>query len=232
MPTSKQARSAQNRQKDRLAVAAIEKHRLRRRRRITAGIVGAVLVVGLVAVAFEFNRSGNDNKVKVSSPPNANSNADNSTSTTGAAPTSARGKPCVAMKGTLPKGAPKVPIFPGKPPARLVTNDITPGTGAVVPKGAQLTVGYIGVSCSTGEIFDSSYSSGRPAQIGLDSVIPGWQRGIPGMRVGGTRLLVIPPELAYGAQGSPPKIAPDETLYFVVTVKKAERPPVTTTTGA
>jgi peptidylprolyl isomerase len=232
MPTSKQARSAQNRQKDRLAVAAIEKHRLRRRRRITAGIVAAVLVAGLVAVAFAFNKSGNHKKVKVSSPPNANSNADNSTSTTAAVPASARGKPCVAMKGTRPKGAPKVPIFPGKPPTKLVTHDITAGTGAVVPKGAQLTVDYIGVACSTGEIFDSSYSRRQPAQFGLDGVIPGWQRGIPGMRVGGTRLLVIPPDLAYGAQGSPPKIAPDETLFFVVTVKKAKPPPVTTTTGA
>jgi peptidylprolyl isomerase len=231
MPTSKQARSAQNRQKDRLAVAATEKHRLRRRRRMIAGIVGAVLVVGLVAGAFAINSSDN-NKVEVASPPNANSNADGSTSTTAAGLTSARGKPCVAMKGTRPKGAPKVPIIPGKPPTKLVTNDITPGTGASVPKGAQLTVDYIGVACSTGEIFDSSYSSGQPVPLGLDGVIPGWQRGIPGMRVGGTRLLVIPPALAYGAQGSPPKIAPDETLYFVVTVKKAEPPPVTTTTGA
>jgi peptidylprolyl isomerase len=230
MPTSKQARSAQNRQKDRLAIAAIEKHRIRRRRRIITGIVGAVVIVGLIAGAFALQSSDN-NKVEVSSPPNANSNAENSTSTTTAALASAKGKPCVAMKGKLPKGAPNVPYLPGPPPTKLVTHDITPGTGAVVVKGAQLTVDYIGVACSTGEIFDSSYSRGQPAQFGLDGVIPGWQQGIPGMKVGGTRLLAIPPELAYGATGSAPKIAPDETLFFVVNVKKADPPPVTTTTA-
>jgi peptidylprolyl isomerase len=230
MPTSKQARSAQNRQKDRLAVAAIEKHRMRRRRRIITGIVGAIVIGGLIAAAVFIQANDDSNKVEVSSPPNANSNAENSTSTTTAALASAKGKPCVAMKGKLPKGAPNVPYSPGPPPTKLVVHDITPGTGAVVVKHAQLTVDYIGVACSTGKIFDSSYSRGQPAEFSLDGVIPGWQQGIPGMKVGGTRLLAIPPKLAYGAGGQPP-IAPDETLFFVVNVKKADPPPVTTTTA-
>ena len=74
------------------------------------------------------------------------------------------------------------------------------------------------MSCSTGKIFDTSYGK-TPATFPLDNVIPGWQQGIPGMKVGGTRLLGIPSDLAYGAQGYPPDIAPDETLWFVVELK-------------
>ena len=85
-----------------------------------------------------------------------------------------------------------------------------------------LTVNYIGVSCSTGKIFDSSYKSGQPASFPLTGVIPGWQQGIPGMKVGGQRLLGIPPALGYGSQGAPPDIAPDETLWFVVEVVDAK----------
>jgi peptidylprolyl isomerase len=216
MPTSKQARSAQNRQKDRLAVAAIEKHRIRRRRRIITGIVGAVLVVGMVIAALML--PNDDNKVEVSSPPNAN----------GA--TTIPAKPCVKMQGALPKGAPKVPITEGVPPTKLVTKDLVTGKGAVVKAGDQLTVDYIGVACSTGKVFDSSYSRGKPSEFALSGVIPGWQQGLPGMKVGGRRLLEVPPDLAYGANGQAP-IGPNETLWFVVDVKKAGPPPVTTTTA-
>jgi len=96
------------------------------------------------------------------------------------------------------------------------------GDGAAVTATQKLTVDYIGVSCSTGKIFDSSYKSGQPATFPLAQVIPGWQQGIPGMKVGGQRLLGIPPALAYGAQGSPPVIAPDETLWFVIDIVDAK----------
>ena len=67
---------------------------------------------------------------------------------------------------------------------------------------------------STGKVVESSWSS-SPATFGLDQVILGWQQGIPGMKVGGRRLLVIPPDLGYGAQGAGP-IGANETLIFVV----------------
>ena len=88
--------------------------------------------------------------------------------------------------------------------------------------GATVTVDYIGVACSTGKIFDSSYCRGQSATFPLTGVIPGWSNGIPGMKVGGARLLGIPPAEAYGNQGSPPDIAPDETLWFVVKVKNMQ----------
>ena len=73
-------------------------------------------------------------------------------------------------------------------------------------------------ACSTGKIFDSSYQDGGPATFPLNGVIQGWQQGIPGMRVGGERLLGIPSALAYGPSGSGALIAPNEPLWFVVEV--------------
>ncbi len=94
-----------------------------------------------------------------------------------------------------------------------------------MPAGATVTVNYIGVSCSSGVIFDSSYSHSppAPATFSLSAVIPGWQQGIPGMNVGGKRLLGIPPDLAYGNTGSPNgTFGPQETLWFVIEVLDAQ----------
>jgi peptidylprolyl isomerase len=126
----------------------------------------------------------------------------------------------VAVADPLPAGAPAVPVKVGPPPTQLVIEDITPGTGAEVTASSTVVADYVGVSCSTGKVFDSSYSRGQPAPFALSEVIPGWQKGLPGMKVGGTRLLGIPAELAYGS--SPPAgsgIAPDEPLWFVVQLK-------------
>jgi peptidylprolyl isomerase len=151
------------------------------------------------------------------------SNASQSGATTSTTPTtstsstdSAAGKPCVARKGTLPAGAPDVPVEVGPAPTKLVVKDLKVGTGAVIPDGATITANYIGVACSTGTIFDSSYAHGQPIQFPLSGVIPGWANGIPGMKVGGVRLLGIPADQAYGPSSPGPGIAPNETLWFVV----------------
>jgi peptidylprolyl isomerase len=136
---------------------------------------------------------------------------------------SAAGKPCVAVSDPLPTGAPAVPVKVGAPPSALVIEDITPGTGATATPTSTVVADYVGVSCSTGKIFDSSYSSGQPATFPLSNVIPGWQQGLPGMKVGGTRLLGIPAALAYGS--TPPQgsgIAPDEPLWFVVQLRAVQ----------
>jgi peptidylprolyl isomerase len=106
----------------------------------------------------------------------------------------------------------------GSPPRRLEKEDIVKGTGAPAKRGKNVTVHYVGVSFSTGEQFDASWDSGQPFsfELGAGQVIAGWDQGVAGMRKGGRRKLVIPPELAYGAQGSPPAIAPNETLIFVI----------------
>jgi FKBP-type peptidyl-prolyl cis-trans isomerase len=147
----------------------------------------------------------------------------NDSGSTAATTTTTRArKPCVAVSDPLPAGAPAVPVQVGEPPTQLVTQDLEAGTGATVAPGATVTVDYIGVACSTGKIFDSSYSRGAPVTFSLTGVIPGWSNGIPGMKVGGTRLLGIPPDQAYGDQGSSPDIAPGETLWFVVKVENTQ----------
>jgi peptidylprolyl isomerase len=113
---------------------------------------------------------------------------------------------------------PKVTVPDGAPPKQLETRDIKQGSGATAKTGDAVTMDYVGVSYSTGKEFDSSFSSGQPFDftLGEGAVIAGWDEGIVGMKVGGRRELIIPPAQAYGAQGRPPTIKPNETLVFVV----------------
>ena len=206
----------------RARAAAIEQARQRQnRRRLLAAIGVGVLVIALVA-AFALN--GGSSTKKAASPttaPTASTAATPSTTPTTLA--SAAGKPCVAVSDPLPMGAPDVPVEVGPPPTQLVVKDLKEGTGSPVTATQKLTVDYIGVSCSTGKIFDSSYKRGSPADFTLAEVIKGWQEGIVGMKVGGQRLLGIPPDEAYGSNPPPTSgIAPDETLWFVVTVINAQ----------
>jgi peptidylprolyl isomerase len=112
---------------------------------------------------------------------------------------------------------PEVRVPPRKP-KRLVKEDLKVGDGAAAEPGQLVTVHYVGVSLANGRQFDASWDRGEPFQfqLGAGQVIPGWDRGVAGMKVGGRRQLVIPPRLAYGPAGSPPTIGPNETLVFVV----------------
>ncbi len=124
--------------------------------------------------------------------------------------------PAAVSKDTSSK--PAIPKPTGDPPAKLVTKDIVKGKGTAAKAGDNVTMQYVGVSFSTGEQFDASWDRGQPFpfQLGAGMVIPGWDQGIVGMKPGGRRELVIPPDLAYGPQGQPPTIGPNETLVFVV----------------
>lgn len=105
------------------------------------------------------------------------------------------------------------------PPAALQISDLVCGEGATVALSSTLTVNYSLKVWSTGEAIESSFLS-APAEFPLSGVIAGWQQGLVGAKEGGRRLLVIPPDLGYGAQGAGP-IAPGETLVFVVDIIKA-----------
>ena len=111
--------------------------------------------------------------------------------------------------------APTIGAPSGTPPTTLVTEDIIVGTGAEALPTSTMTVHYTLMTWSNGALVESSWNSGSPATFPLANVIIGWQQGIPGMKVGGRRLLVIPPDIGYGASGSGP-IGPNETLIFVV----------------
>jgi peptidylprolyl isomerase len=198
------------------AAAAEAERRRQTRRRLGAAVTAGVLVMALLGGAVIAAGGGSSSTTTTTVDPNAQL-VDSSTTTTAPALPSAAGMPCVALADPLPAGAPDVPIKVGPPPTDLVSEDLKPGDGAEVTAANTLSVNYIGVSCSTGKIFGSSYQDGQPASFPLANVIPGWQQGLPGMKVGGQRLLGIPPALGYGAAGRP-GIAPDETLWFVVEV--------------
>lgn len=96
---------------------------------------------------------------------------------------------------------PVIEFHDGEPPTELVIKDLVVGDGAEAVPGGNVTVHYVGVDFATGEEFDSSWARGESISFPLQGLIQGWQEGIPGMRVGGRRELVIPPRLAYGESG-------------------------------
>ena len=114
---------------------------------------------------------------------------------------------------------PLLTIPPSTPPTELLIEDLVVGSGSPVGVGDFLIMDYVGVSYSTGLQFDASWDRGSPFpfELGAGRVIQGWDQGIVGMSVGGRRSLTIPPELAYGENGSGSgSIGPNETLVFVV----------------
>jgi peptidylprolyl isomerase len=213
MPSQKEVRARQNRQKERIAELHAERRRQQKRRRRFGGVAGVIILVIIVAIGLA--AAGNDDS-KVASPATLPP-----TTTTTIAP-SVKGKPCLGLKDALPKGAPAMLLTPGPAPTKLSTQDLKVGTGAVVPKNAKVTVNYVGVACSNGKIFDSSYSRNAPIDADLTptgSIIQGWKDGIPGMKIGGVRLLTIPSALAYSTRGQG-DIAPDESLFFLIAAVK------------
>jgi peptidylprolyl isomerase len=114
---------------------------------------------------------------------------------------------------------PQVEVPVGEPPSyQLELDDIEVGQGQEALSGRTVEVHYVGVSWGTGEQFDASWDHGETFRFGLGKgqVIPGWDQGVAGMKVGGRRRITIPPDLAYGKRGAGGVIGPDETLVFVV----------------
>ena len=118
------------------------------------------------------------------------------------------------------KSKPEIPAPQGDPPPELVIRDIVKGKGPKAKAGDELSMQYVGNSWSTGQQFDASWDRGAQPftfQLGAGMVIPGWDEGLVGLRKGGRRLLIIPPDKGYGPNGTPDgTIAPNETLIFVV----------------
>ena len=113
---------------------------------------------------------------------------------------------------------PEVDPPEGDVPFDLILDDLVAGDGAEATAGKKVTVHYVGVSFLTGEEFDASWNRGQPFEfkLGKGQVIPGWDQGVAGMKVGGRRRLTIPSALAYGARGAGGAIKPHEPLIFVV----------------
>lgn len=171
-------------------------------------IIGACLALLLVAGC------GSDDSTTSSSTPESTEEASAPEETAGSEETESSAK----------KTKPKVTVPNGAPPKSLVVKDIEKGTGAEVQQGDVLKVNYVGVNYKSGKEFEASWDRGEPIAFPFSEhvVIPGWERGLKGMKVGGRRELIIPPNLAYGSAGSPPTIPPNETLIFVLDLEAIE----------
>jgi peptidylprolyl isomerase len=114
-----------------------------------------------------------------------------------------------------PQTKPEIDAPTGPAPADLEISDITVGDGDEAQRGSTVDVHYLGVEFDSGEEFDSSWSRGESVNFPLAALVQGWQEGIPGMKVGGRRQLVVPPQLAYGPAGSGHPLS-GKTLIFVI----------------
>jgi len=178
-------------------------------------VLPALAALALTAALAGCGSSGSSSTITVG---NENT-ADNALLTEGG--TSTTPKPTATVKtpttGPLSK-EPAVPATSGAPPTKVVTKDIIVGTGAEAKAGESATVNYVGVLYKGGKEFDASWRRNEPFTfvLGRGAVIPGWDQGIPGMKVGGRREIIIPASLAYGAKGAGASIPPNSALVFVV----------------
>ena len=167
------------------------------------------------SITFFFWGCSSSDQSPVSEPPDstvAESNVSPDTTTSLAST-----EPWVEVSATT--GRPVISVLPrDERPNRLVTRDIAIGTGMQAGVGDVLEVNYVGALLSDGTEFDASWNRSQTffVPIGMGAVIPGWDQGIVGMREGGRRVLITPPDLAYGSSGAGSSIPPDATLVFVV----------------
>ena len=141
--------------------------------------------------------------------------------TTATAPTATKVAPSSGESDIATK--PKIPKASGAAPTALKVEDLIEGKGAAAKAGDKISVRYVGNLYNNNKEFDSSWKRGKAPfelTLGQGQVIPGWDQGLVGMKVGGRRRLTIPPDLAYGAQGQPPTIPANSTLVFDVDLTK------------
>ncbi len=179
-----------------------------------AGLATATLGVALLIAGC--GSSGDSSTITVGNESTTdNSLVKESTSSTGTSTTASTAT--TPTSGALSK-EPSVTPPSGAAPTKLESKDLIVGTGPEAKAGDTVTVNYVGVLFKGGKVFDASWNRKEPFTftLGKGQVIPGWDQGIVGMKVGGRRQLVIPAPLAYGAKGSPPAIPANATLVFVV----------------
>jgi peptidylprolyl isomerase len=198
--------------------------RAKRRNTVLGASVGTVAVIVILVILGIVFFGGSNKKPKT----RVNTLSTPTTSASATPPPPAPTK-CAKIKPNPPvKGEPVIPDVKGKAPTKLVEKNIKVGHGKAAKDGDNLVVKYVGVACSTGKVFDASYTDPVnsttkkkefPFTLGKSQVIPGWDQGLVGMKVGGVRELVIPAALAYGSAGQG-TIKGNETLIFVVTLVK------------
>lgn len=186
------------------------------------------LLFALTALTFGLAACGDDDEST-----SGDSGATATETTPAASPTTAATTETTAAKGDDDTGVvvtgaenleekPQIEITAETQADKLIKKDLVVGDGATAKEGDTVSVQYVGVGFNSEEEFDASWNRGEPFEftLGAGEVIPGWDEGVAGMKEGGRRLLVIPGDKAYGEQGSPPAIGPNETLAFVVDLEK------------
>ncbi|RJQ75810.1 FKBP-type peptidyl-prolyl cis-trans isomerase [Pseudonocardiaceae bacterium YIM PH 21723] len=178
------------------------------------------VVAAIAAAAFTLTGCSNSEK--------ASTKIDTPGATTTAATVAApKGKTCVIddfkVAGEIGKKPTVTVPQDCDPPKELLSKDLVPGTGPEIKTGDKVAVDYSLVLFSNSKNLDNSYDRGQPfaLTVGAGRVIKGWEQGLVGLKQGGRRLLVIPSDLGYGPDGSPPEIKGGETLVFVVDGTKA-----------
>lgn len=174
----------------------------------------ALFVAGCGSDSDSSTTSGSETTAEAEAPQNEEESADEE------APASEGEKASEDAAPGTKKGkgfVPKVSVPKGPPPKQLEIQDLKKGSGPGAKAGDEVGVEYIGVLYKTGETFDANWEA-EPFvfNLGAQEVIPGWDQGLVGMKVGGERKLIIPPDLAYGSAGAYPSIPPEETLVFQV----------------
>lgn len=190
MPTDKRQRQKEGQRARREAAVAAARRQQRKRRLIVSAVLAA-LVVGLFAL---LSVAGGD---------------DDETTDSAASTTSSTKPPT-----TMPKPMVTVPAEPA--PTELKTEDLKVGKGPAAKLGDNIEVNYIGLTYSDGQQFEASWDNGQTVSFDLvdGGLIDGWVKGIPGMKVGGRRQLIIPSEMAYG--DNPQGGRPAGALIFIV----------------
>ncbi|HET6816067.1 MAG TPA: FKBP-type peptidyl-prolyl cis-trans isomerase [Mycobacteriales bacterium] len=221
MATSRRReRELARRRYERRRLREMERRAKQRRRNTIVGASAGTVVVIVAIVLLAIHLAGGSSKSK--------SAAALTTPTPAATTPSATPPPdpCAGVKPTAAELRPKMPKVGGTAPKKLVVTDLKKGTGTPAKAGDTLCVTYVGADYKTGKVFDASYKHGGTpfavTPLGSAPVIKGWNQGLVGIRPGGIRELVIPPDLGYGPSGQPPTIQPNETLVFLVAVQSVK----------
>ena len=246
MPTQKQRREAARRHLERQLQRRQEKEAARKRFTLIASVVGTLVVVAIVVVALVM--AGNDNK----KPSTQSQRGATSTPTTSAATSPAPTNACPTGSKPVPvaKGSGPLTTFDGvtvrnatdmahnpavgskatKPPAKLEIKDLVVGKGAAATPTSTVSVQYTGVLYCDGSQFDGPSTHGNnPISFSLTGVVPGFTQGIggtagiPPMKVGGRRIIIMPAALGYGPQSPSADIPANAPLVFVVDLKKVSK---------
>jgi FKBP-type peptidyl-prolyl cis-trans isomerase len=184
----------------------------------------SIIVCAVIALAAALAGCGSSTAPGVQLAPSSGATADSttaaasaSTSTTATSTTTSSTSTSTTPLPAALRTKPKVVIPKGKPPTKLVVKDLITGTGPAATASSTVDVQYVGELYANGKQFDASWNdgSGQPVSLPLSGVIPGWQQGIPGMKVGGRRELIIPASLGYGATAQA-KIPANSALVFVI----------------